>query len=522
MEGCQHLSMVATQLLRFHGELPSLQFEGWRSRVASATTRHGSPLDSAAPDDPSQAPAAASQHLIVSRSRPLSSICPSPVHARLSRHVSGLWRWSLYRLIRSEEQPTQQEPQYDPHGMRASSGLTLEAEARIRELKRVLNLPEDRPPVLANYDTEGPERGEQDWEHVSDHDIESILEVDLENVLERVTERYLGGPLEESRIVELEGDLENNSSPDSGEAAKTPPTRQVTPKPDPKTPKPTPRTLCTQDHTPTTPSSTRDNVPRTHAPKTPQSVPPQRVSPHPVSQSLAHRTSPTQEPVSALGMTPMNIPKTPLKESSAMRVSSPAQLSPLSGMRRTTSPGGTQASTPSTPPSQLRDSLKSTPVKTVATPVSAYKAPVRSVPSTPHKSLPSPPSSPLGQEPQGPSASPSTPKQQPQPLPMSPGREVLSPGNPLTPGTNTGTDATPLSPRTPLSPPVAFHNHQLSRSESHSELLEHVERFKSGSIRTLEGVQAGLNGQPEQTSEQQESELARVFKRIRGRRAVIT
>lgn len=491
--------MVATQLLRFHGELPSLRFEGWRSRVATAAATSATTAGAPPQNDPTSANNSpdVSKHLIVTRSRPLSSICPSPVHARLSRHVSGLWRWSLYRLVGSSEQP-QQEPQYDPRGTRASSGLTVEAEARITELKRVLNLPEDRPPVLALLDDQNVLEGQE-------HDVEQVLEHDLESVLEHVSERYLGDPFQESagRIEELEGDLITEQ-----EATKpvTKPVRVA------NTP---PRAASTWEHTP----STRESKPRTPLNQTPVTPTPQRVSPQRVSPQRVTRwtqrepTSPAQDSsVSALGMAPLNISKSPLKESPAKTVSSP--LSPPA--RSPT----VQTATPSTPPSQMRDGLRSTPVKSVATP--ARSTPARSIPSTPHKSLPSPPSSPLGgpSQVQGPEG-PSTPKQRPSPLPMSPGREALSPGNPLTPCTNTGTDATPMSPRTPLSPAMAF-QHFVRRNESHSELLEHVERFKSGSIRSLEAVQAGVGAPTEQTSEQQESELARVFKRIRGRRAVIT
>lgn len=501
--------MVATQLLRFHGELPSLRFERWRSRVASEAATSASTAEPPLHNDPSTPNISpdVSQHLIITRSRPLSSICPSPVYARLSRHVSGLWRWSLYRLVGSAEQPQQQEPQYDPRGMRASSGLTVEAEARITELKRVLNLPEDRPPVLALLDDQNVPvlQGHQ-------YDIEQVREHDLESVLEHVSERYLGDPFEESagRIEELEGDF----APE--QEAKTKPVTANTP----------PRTPSTRDHTPRTPSN-RESAPRTPLNQTPVTPTPQRVSPQRVSSQRVPASPAQDSSVSALGMTPLNIPKPPVKEAPAKRVSSPSGLSPLSGVQQTklspTRSPTAQTQVPSTPPSQMRDGLRSTPVK------SAASTPARSIPSTPHKSLPSPPSSPLGgigtgqlQEPEGPDGvSPSTPKQQPAPLPMSPGRDALSPGNPLTPGTNTGTDATPLSPRTPLSPALAF-QHFVRRNESHSELLEHVERFKSGSIRSLEAVQAGLGGPTEQTSEQQESELARVFKRIRGRRAVIT
>lgn len=507
--------MVATQLLRFHGELPSLRFEGWRSRVATAAPTSAATTISPLQNDPTTTDDSpdVTQHLIITRSRPLSSICPSPVYARLSRHVSGLWRWSLYRLVGSEEQP--QETQYDPQGMRASSGLTLEAEARIKELKRVLNLPEDRPPVLALLDDQNVPVLEG-----QEHDIEQVLEHDLESVLEHVSERYLGAPFEESptgRIEELEPD------PSSPEPAGITAINES-----PSTREPTPRAASTRDHTPRTPSTresaTRTPLNQTPVTPTPQRVPPQRVSPQRVPASPAQDST-----VPALGMTPLNISKSPLKESPAMRVSSPSQSSPLSGVQTRlspTRPPTAQTAVPSTPPSQIRDGLKSSPLKSVSTPMSAH-TPARSIPSTPHKSLPSPPSSPLGgigtdQVPEGPDgASPSTPNQQPLPLPMSPGRDALSPGNPLTPGTNTGTDATPMSPRTPLSPAIAF-QHFVKRNESHSELLEHVERFKSGSIRSLEAVQAGLGGQTEQTSEQQESELARVFKRIRGRRAVIT
>ncbi|KAG5357238.1 hypothetical protein CJU90_6064 [Yarrowia sp. C11] len=503
--------MVATQLLRFHGELPSLRFEGWRSRGASTTQT----TTTVFPHDPTEDPTAASQHLIITRSRPLSSICPSPVYARLSRHVSGLWRWSLYRLVGPGE-TEEQQPQYDPHGTRTTSGLTLEAEARINELKRVLNLPEDRPPVLAAYtnhglglDAERESLLDRDWEHISVQDIESVLDVDLESVLELVTERYLGAPFEESRIEEVGNEVDNevDNEPTSTQEHHTPSTREQTPK------------ALSPQKVATTPSK-HDNTSKSHTPKTPVL---QRVSPR------GAQASPTPEPVAALGMTPMNISKSPLKESTALRVPSPTELSPLSGARSTMSPVRAQTGAPSTPPSQLRDGLKSTPQKSGSTSTSATTTPVKSVPSTPHKSLPSPPSSPLGainiasQEQEGTPTSPSTPNQQPQPLPMSPGRDVLSPGVPWTPSTHTGTDATPLSPRTPLSPPSAFYHQHFQRNESHSELLEHVERFKSGSIRSLEAVQAGLQSQNnEQTSEQQESELARVFKRIRGRQAVIS
>ncbi|KAG5365935.1 hypothetical protein CJU89_0338 [Yarrowia sp. B02] len=554
--------MVAPQLLRFHGELPSLRFEGWRGRTAISQ-----------PETTQTSP-----HLIVSRSRPLQAVCPSPVYARLSKHVSGLWRWSLYRLVGyEEEQETQQS--YDPQGLRAESGLTVEAEARIRELKRVLNVPEDRPPVLAVFDglyglngvLEGALEGEIP-EEVMEEVMSEVASLRSQRCLMAPFEPgEMGNPYESPGLRVTEGEItpSKNRTPEThiqeAGVPETPETPRETP------PKVTPQTQAPEARlkTPFSPQKTSTHAPKTPTPKTP--------TPKTSTQLVNHTAKPQLH--TPTPRTPTKDLGTPLKlKESVLRVPSPTEilvrtetftpgrfddaLSPIQGQmspdqgHKLSSGGIDESASPgrsptrpvnqtlsikqtlSTPfeqtltPTRSPNDQKSSPV-TQASPhtpenlrnnlKSSPRTPAKSIPTTPrtpHKSLPSPPSSPLERriEVSQPdmemqredSGTSGKSPQQPMPLPMSPGRDVLSPGVPLTPG---GTDATPMSPRTPLSPPAP----SLVRSESPSELLVHVERFKSGSIRSLEAVQLSQQQQAEQ-----ESELARVFKRIRGRRAAIS
>lgn len=579
--------MVATQLLRFHGELPSLSFDRWRGTATTDITPQETQNDRnttvvTAPATPQ------SRFLRLTQSTPLATICPSPVYARLSKHVHGLWRWSLYRLVGFEEVAEVQEEQYDPQGMLAPTGRTLVAEQRIEELKRALNL-DQHPAGHAQHVQEGvghveghAQEGHAEHVPFEGHNHEGVEDLEGQGRsyhyggLWDSEPQGLASPYTERQPLIL-GDLGEDEH-DEGRTLGAPfehrlggdsesPHTPYTPTPQSRDTRPIPSTQT--PHTPT---------PQSRDPITPREMTtPSRAIPTPrdssyrspyVNQSSSnHRGSPSS-PVSHLGFSPVNTNHLNQQESPILRVPSPTEIS-LGGytpdmfspkrsgslkktqvvtetpkqvapsLESSTTPDlshrspyvstpktqptpspskayvrstGTPAQAPSTPPTEkmTQDDLRATPK-----PVSAA-----ATPRTPGKSLPSPPSSPLGvvgaigvtEEEEEEEGTPevSTPGG-PLPLPMSPGREALSPGIPMTPG---GTDVTSMSPRTPLSPAAV--GPQTTRSQSPNELLTHVARFKTGSIRSLEAVTA-----LEQREQQQESELARVFKRIRGRRAVI-